>query len=112
MELLIAEFESDGPTDGFMSIIIAIMFFFTVYALEMVGRGLWFGPWMRGFLGDYAYPVSPSNLTLHRGPHLHDNRSPQLSGQDFPIFPASFEQQMLANCPILELFIRLWIEAG
>ncbi|CAF9922828.1 MAG: hypothetical protein ALECFALPRED_002237 [Alectoria fallacina] len=60
VELLIAEFESDGPTDGFMSTIIAIMFFFTVYVLEMVGRGLWFRPWMRGFLGDYAYPNQSS----------------------------------------------------
>lgn len=59
VELLIAEFESDGPTDGFMSVTIALMFFFTVYALEMVGNGMWFRPWVRGFLGDYAYPVSP-----------------------------------------------------
>ena len=58
VELLIVEFESDGPTDGFMSVTIALMFFFTVYALEMVGKGVWFRPWIRGFLGDYAYPVS------------------------------------------------------
>ena len=63
MELLIAEFESDGPTDGFMSVTIALMFFFTVYALETVGKGVWFRPWVRGFLGDYAYPVSRFQTT-------------------------------------------------
>lgn len=63
MELLIAEFESGGPTDGFMSVTVALMFFFTVYALEMVGKGVWFRLWVRGFLGDYAYPVSPLQTT-------------------------------------------------
>lgn len=58
VELLIAEFESDGPTDGFMSVTIALMFFFTVYALEMIGKGVWFRPWVRGFLSDYAYPIA------------------------------------------------------
>ena len=59
MELLIGEFESHGPTDGFMSVTIALLFFFTVYMLEMVGQGTWFRPWARKFLGDYAYPVIP-----------------------------------------------------
>ena len=58
VELLIGEFESDGPTDGFMSVTIALMFFFTVYVLELVRHGIWFRPWIRNFLGDYAYPVS------------------------------------------------------
>ena len=58
VELLITEFESHGPTDGFMSVTIALMFFFTVYTLEMVGKGVWFTPSVRSFLGDYAYPVS------------------------------------------------------
>jgi hypothetical protein len=57
VELLVGEFESDGPTDGFMSVTIALMFFFTVYVLELVGNGVWFRPWVRNILGDYAYPV-------------------------------------------------------
>ena len=57
VELLIAEFERNNPTDGFMSVTIALMFFFTVYVLEMVGKGVWFRPSIRGFLSDYAYPV-------------------------------------------------------
>ena len=72
VELLIGELESDGPTDGFMSVTIALLFFFTVYVLEMIGKGIWFKPWIRGLLGDYAYPVSPctkerGNYTLAQG---------------------------------------------
>ena len=58
VELLISEFEHEGPTDGFMSVVVALMFFFTVYVLELVRNGIWFRPWVRAFLGDYAYPVS------------------------------------------------------
>lgn len=58
VELLIGEFESNGPADGFMSVTIALLFFFTVYTLEMVGNGIWYRPGVRGFLGDFAYPVS------------------------------------------------------
>lgn len=57
VELLISEFERDGPTRGFMDVVIALMFFFTVYILELVGKGVWFTPGVRGFLNDYAYPV-------------------------------------------------------
>ena len=65
VELLISEFESEGPTDGFMSVTIALMFFFTVYVLEMVGNGVWFRPRVRAFLSDYAYPVSPRPIRKH-----------------------------------------------
>lgn len=57
VELLIGEFESEGPTDGFMSVTIALMFFFTIYVLELVGNGIWFRPWVRNLLEDYAFPV-------------------------------------------------------
>ena len=57
VELLIGEFESYGPTDGFMSVTIALLFFFTVYVLDMVGNGIWFQPSIRVLLGDYAFPV-------------------------------------------------------
>lgn len=57
MELLIAEFEADGPVNGYASVVIALLFFFTVYVLELVGKSIWFRPGVRGFLGDYAYPV-------------------------------------------------------
>ena len=57
VELLIGEFESYGPTKGFMDVVIALLFFFTVYMLELVGNSVLFVPSVRAFLGDYAYPV-------------------------------------------------------
>jgi len=55
--LLVGEFKNEGPVDGFMSVTIALMFFFTVYVLELVGNSIWFRPWVRNLLGDYAFPV-------------------------------------------------------
>ena len=40
-----------------MAVMVALLFFGTVYALEAVGQGIWFRPWLRGLLADYAYPV-------------------------------------------------------
>lgn len=119
VELLIAEFESDGPTDGFMSVTIALLFFFTVYVLEMVGKGVWFRPWIRGFLGDYAYPVSPIQ-SFQRHSHIHQpsyltlpfDRSPHSSGRDSPISLASCARRTSANCLTRGLFIPQSIEAG
>ena len=65
VEELVSEFSDYGSVDGFMAVVIALLFFGTVYALEAVGSGIWFRPWFRGVLGDYAYPVchnSPSSL--------------------------------------------------
>ena len=58
MEELSAEFSDYGSIDGFMAIMIALLFFGTVYALEAIGNGIWFRPWIRSILADYAYPVS------------------------------------------------------
>ena len=114
VELIISEFESEGPTDGFMSVNIALMFFFTVYVLETVGNGVWFRPRVRGFLSDYAYPVSMlpvKNITAVASlPTL--TRSPHFSGQDSPISPVSSEQQILANYLILALSTQPSIEVG
>jgi len=57
IELIIGQFKDYGSTQGFMDVVIALMFFFTVYVLEMVGKGIWFRPGVRGFISDYAYPV-------------------------------------------------------
>ena len=40
-----------------MAVMIAFLFFGSVYALEAVGRGIWFRSWFRELLADYAYPV-------------------------------------------------------
>ena len=51
-------FNSYGSVDGYLSCIIAILYFGTVYTLEKLGRGTLAKPWARGILADYAYPVS------------------------------------------------------
>ena len=57
VELLTVEFSSYDSADGFMSVMIGLLFFGTVYALEKVGGSNMFKPWIRSVLGDYAYPV-------------------------------------------------------
>lgn len=58
VEELAAEFSDYGSVDGFMAVMIALLFFGTVYALEAIGNGIWFRPWVRGVLADYAYPIA------------------------------------------------------
>jgi boron transporter len=57
VEELVDEF-SRGSVDGFLSCVIAILYFGTIYGLEKLGNGLLWTPATRGFLADYAYPVS------------------------------------------------------
>ena len=57
-----------------MSTLIAILFFGTVYALESTGKSKLFRPWIRGVLGDYAYPVDtpfPKSTKLRYTTDLH-----------------------------------------
>lgn len=63
VQLLIGPFESHGPRVGFMDVVTATLFFFIFYLLELVGRGVWFKPWVRGLLGDYAYPLATIFVT-------------------------------------------------
>ena len=67
VELLITQFVKYGPTIGFMDVVIALLFFFTVYILELVRKTAFFSPAVRGFLGDYAYPVSGASVKLAVG---------------------------------------------
>lgn len=59
IEELVGLFDSYGSADGYLSCVIAILYFGTVYALEKLGNGVLAKPWLRGLLADYAYPVSP-----------------------------------------------------
>lgn len=54
---LVAVFSEGNPTQGYLSIVIAICFMLTVYVLEFVGTTILFKPWMRSILADYAYPI-------------------------------------------------------
>jgi len=55
VQLLTTEFDDYGSEDGFMSVMIALLFFGTVYALEKIGSGKLFKTMIRGIIGDYAY---------------------------------------------------------
>ncbi|EHL02152.1 putative transporter [Glarea lozoyensis 74030] len=56
VEELVSLFDSYGVVDGYLSCVIAILYFATVYALEKLGNGVLAKPWARGLLADYAYP--------------------------------------------------------
>lgn len=58
VEDLVNEFDAYGSNAGFLSCIIAISYFGSVYSLEKLGQGTLWVPWFRGILADYAYVVS------------------------------------------------------
>lgn len=55
VEELVNEFSSPNHTSGFMSCMLAILYFLTVYGLEMLGNSTVFKPIFRTLLADYAY---------------------------------------------------------
>ncbi|THY30766.1 hypothetical protein D6D01_03100 [Aureobasidium pullulans] len=57
VEELVAEFSSHGLNAGYLSTIIAILYFGTVYALEKLGNSTLWTLALRGLLADYAYPL-------------------------------------------------------
>ncbi|KAL4753666.1 hypothetical protein BDW72DRAFT_201366 [Aspergillus terricola var. indicus] len=57
VEELTNEFALYGPTAGFLSSLIAVLYFLTVYGLERVGSSTVCTPWFRGLLADYAYVI-------------------------------------------------------
>lgn len=64
VEELVNEFTVYGPTAGFMSCMIAILYFFTIYGLELVGSSTICRPWLRELLADYAYVVGFTSFLL------------------------------------------------
>lgn len=59
VEELIDQFNSSTYEAGFMSVVIALCYWFTVYALELLPITIVFTPTVRKVLSDYAYPVRP-----------------------------------------------------
>ncbi|KAK8116894.1 Hco3- transporter family protein [Apiospora kogelbergensis] len=55
VEELVYEFEQHGATAGYLSCIIAILYFASVYSLEKLGQSTVWKPWFRSILADYAY---------------------------------------------------------
>jgi hypothetical protein len=58
---LIAQFSQSTHEAGFLSIVVALCYWATVYALEMLPHTVVFTPVTRKVLSDYAYPVSDSS---------------------------------------------------
>lgn len=58
VEELISQFTSSTLAAGFLSVVVALCFWATIYALETLPRTVLFTPTIRKLLSDYAYPVS------------------------------------------------------
>ncbi|KAI9036993.1 anion exchange family protein [Aspergillus affinis] len=58
VEELVSEFSEYGSAAGYMSTMIAILYFLTIYGLEMLGSSTICRPWFRGLLADYAYVIA------------------------------------------------------
>ncbi|KEQ90727.1 hypothetical protein AUEXF2481DRAFT_92700 [Aureobasidium subglaciale EXF-2481] len=55
---LIAQFDESSQAAGFLSIVVALCYWATVYALEMLPHTVVFTPVTRKLLSDYAYPIA------------------------------------------------------
>jgi len=55
VEELVNEFTQEGRTAGFLAVMIAILYFGTVYGLEKLGSSTVWRAGVRGILADYAY---------------------------------------------------------
>ncbi|KAL3418221.1 hypothetical protein PVAG01_09936 [Phlyctema vagabunda] len=58
VEELVSLFDTFGSLDGYLSCLIALLYFGTIYTLERLGGGTLARPWARGLLSDYAYPIA------------------------------------------------------
>jgi hypothetical protein len=58
VEELIAQFDDSTAAAGYLSIVVALCYWATVYALEMLPHTVVFTPVTRKLLSDFAYPVS------------------------------------------------------
>jgi len=57
VEELIDQFNSSTATAGFLSVVVALCYFVTVYGLELLPGLSYFTPTIRKLLADYAFPV-------------------------------------------------------
>ena len=60
VEELVAQFYEDAGqiTGGYLSIVIALCYWATVYVLENMGKTTMFKPWIRKLLADFAFPIA------------------------------------------------------
>ncbi|KAL1952691.1 hypothetical protein VTO42DRAFT_4443 [Malbranchea cinnamomea] len=57
VEELVSEFDHSGSRSGFLSCMIAILYFGTIYSLQKLGSSTIGKPVFRGILADYAYVI-------------------------------------------------------
>ncbi|KAK2751903.1 hypothetical protein FQN55_008645 [Onygenales sp. PD_40] len=57
VEELVSEFSARGSTSGYLTCMIAILYFATIYALEKLGCSTFLKPAYRGVLADYSYVI-------------------------------------------------------
>lgn len=81
IEELIDQFNSSTATAGFLSVVVALCYWATVYALELLPKTIMFKAPARKFLSDYAYPVSGNDTNWKTSTH---------SGQICTIFWSGF----------------------
>lgn len=55
VEELVYLFETSGLEGGYLSIVIAMLFFGSVYGLEKIGGSTIWKPWIRGVIADYSF---------------------------------------------------------
>lgn len=87
-----------------MGVTIALMFFFTVYVLELVDKGIWFRPWIRAFLSDYSYPVS---MTRSMNQFSQLTQTPQIATifwTGFAHFPGQLRATNVSKLPHTRAF--------
>lgn len=58
VEELANEFDVGGYSAGYLSCVIALLYFATVYLLEKLGSSVVWNPFVRGIIADYSYVVS------------------------------------------------------
>ncbi|KAJ9626555.1 hypothetical protein H2203_004188 [Taxawa tesnikishii (nom. ined.)] len=57
VEELVAQFQDSSYAAGFLSVVVALCYWATVYALELLPNTILFTPTVRKLLADYAYPI-------------------------------------------------------
>ncbi|KAF2150251.1 hypothetical protein K461DRAFT_281488 [Myriangium duriaei CBS 260.36] len=58
VENLTAEFSDNSIQAGFMGIVVALCYWYTVHNLELLPDTILFNPVIRKFISDYAYPIA------------------------------------------------------
>lgn len=58
VEELVDQFNNGSLPGGYLSVVIALCYWFTVYGLELMGSTIMFRPYIRKLLSDFAYPIA------------------------------------------------------